>query len=85
MLKIDFLGSQEIDPNHINEKIFEIQKEIDKFKQDTRKFIVDNYIDFLPQSKKDQEIVVKGESVLNEINKLQKRVDDQVKMNLFYH
>lgn len=68
-----------MDTNLINNKIQEIQREIDRLKQDTRKFIVDDYIEFLPTLKKDQELLVKVQQILKEISLYQNTVDHQVR------
>lgn len=55
-----------------------IQKEIIKLKNDVKKFIEDNYIDFLPTLKKDHVLVEKTEKLLDELRTLQTNINDQV-------
>lgn len=62
----------------MNEKIIEIQKETTKLKYDVKDFMDDNYIEFTSKFTRDQHLVAKGEKLLEEMNMLQKRIDDQV-------
>ncbi|KAK0089817.1 hypothetical protein PV325_005124 [Microctonus aethiopoides] len=59
-----------------------IQKEIIKLKNDVKKFIEDNYIDFLPTLKKDHVLVEKTEKLLDELRALQTNINDQIKVEL---
>ncbi|XP_076655809.1 zeste-white 10 kinetochore protein [Halictus rubicundus] len=67
---------------NLNEKIAEIQKEMTKLKYDVQSFMDDNYLEFTSKLTKDQHLVSKGEKLLEELNELQKRIDDQVKIEL---
>lgn len=68
---------------NLNEKIAEIQKEITKLKYDVQNFMDDNYIEFTSKLTKDQHLVLKGEKIFEELNELQKRIDDQVPCEKF--
>lgn len=63
---------------NLHEKISEIQKEITKLKYDVKDFMDDNYVEFTSKLTRDQHLVSKGEKLLEEMNALQKRIDDQV-------
>ncbi|XP_053979432.1 centromere/kinetochore protein zw10 homolog [Hylaeus volcanicus] len=67
---------------NLNEKIAEIQKEITRLKYDIKDFMDDNYTAFTSKLTRDQHLVTKGEKLLEEMNVLQKRIDDQVKIEL---
>ncbi|XP_012142032.1 zeste-white 10 kinetochore protein [Megachile rotundata] len=67
---------------NLHEKISEIQKEITKLKYDVKDLMDDNYVEFTSKLKRDQHLVVKGEKLLEEMNSLQKKIDDQVKVEL---
>ncbi|OAD61567.1 Centromere/kinetochore protein zw10 like protein [Eufriesea mexicana] len=67
---------------NLHEKISEIQKEIVKLKYDVKDFMDDNYVEFTSKLTRDQHLVSKGEKLLEEMNALQKRIDDQVKIEL---
>ncbi|KAK9303924.1 hypothetical protein QLX08_004517 [Tetragonisca angustula] len=67
---------------NLHEKISEIQKEITRLKYDVKDFMNDNYVEFTSKLVKDQHLVSKGEKLLEEMNALQKRIDDQVKIEL---
>ncbi|XP_031844991.1 zeste-white 10 kinetochore protein [Nomia melanderi] len=71
-----------LDKVNLNEKISEIQKEITKLKYDVQDFMDDNYVEFTSKLTRDQHLVSKGEKLLEEMNELQKRIDDQVKIEL---
>lgn len=63
---------------NLHEKISEIQKEITKLKYDVKNFMDVNYVEFTSKLTRDQHLVSKGEKLLEEMNSLQRRVDDQV-------
>lgn len=63
---------------NLHEKISEIQKEITKLKYDVKDFMDDNYVEFTSKLTRDQHLVLKGEKLLEEMNALQKRIDDHV-------
>ncbi|XP_034173768.2 zeste-white 10 kinetochore protein isoform X1 [Osmia lignaria lignaria] len=67
---------------NLHEKISEIQKEITKLKYDVKDFMDDNYVKFTSKLTRDQRLVSKGEKLLEEMNSLQSRIDDQVKIEL---
>ncbi|KAF3420746.1 hypothetical protein E2986_03244 [Frieseomelitta varia] len=67
---------------NLHEKISEIQKEITRLKYDVKDFMNDNYVEFTSKLVKDQHLVSKGEKLLEKMNALQKRIDDQVKIEL---
>ncbi|XP_033336792.1 zeste-white 10 kinetochore protein [Megalopta genalis] len=67
---------------NLNEKITEIQKEVTKLKYSVQDFMNDNYVEFTSKLTRDQHLVLKGETLLEEFNELQKRIDDQVKIEL---
>ncbi|XP_076628616.1 zeste-white 10 kinetochore protein isoform X1 [Colletes latitarsis] len=67
---------------NLNEKIEEIQKEITKLKYDIKDFMDDNYVEFASKFTRDQHLVAKGEELLEEMNVLQTRIDDEIKVQL---
>ncbi|XP_016921068.1 centromere/kinetochore protein zw10 homolog isoform X1 [Apis cerana] len=67
---------------NLHEKISEIQKEITKLKYDVKNFMDDNYVEFTSKLTRDQHLVLKGEKLLEEMNALQKRIDNHVKIEL---
>ncbi|KOX68210.1 Centromere/kinetochore protein zw10 like protein [Melipona quadrifasciata] len=71
-----------LEKTNLHEKISEIRKEITRLKYDVKDFMNDNYVEFTSKLVKDQHLVSKGEKLLEEMNILQKRIDDQVKIEL---
>lgn len=67
---------------NLNEKIATVQLEIHKLKYDVKVFMDDNYVELTPKLARDQQLVTKGNKLLNEMNKLQRRIDDQIKIEL---
>lgn len=63
---------------NLHEKIIEIQKEVIRLKNDVKDFMDNNHVEFTSKLESDQNLVAKGESLLKEMNALQKRIDDQV-------
>lgn len=63
---------------NLHEKIIEIQKEVIRLKYDVKDFLDNNHVEFTSKLESDQNLVAKGESLLKEMNALQKRIDDQV-------
>ncbi|XP_015516849.2 centromere/kinetochore protein zw10 homolog [Neodiprion lecontei] len=63
-------------------KISELQAQISKSKCDVKEYIKDNYIEFVPKLKKDQSLIHDIQRHFDEINILQKRVQDQIKIEL---
>ncbi|XP_015431621.1 PREDICTED: centromere/kinetochore protein zw10 homolog [Dufourea novaeangliae] len=76
------ITASKLEKVNLNEKIGEIQKEITKLKYDVQDFMDDNYVEFTSKLTRDQHLVSKGEKLLEEMNQLQKRIDDQVKLEL---
>ncbi|XP_012252618.2 centromere/kinetochore protein zw10 homolog [Athalia rosae] len=66
----------------LDEKISELQAQISKLKYDVKECIEDNYIEFLPKLKKDQSLIIEVQRLADEMNILQKRVQDQIKIEL---
>ncbi|CAL7934411.1 unnamed protein product [Xylocopa violacea] len=71
-----------LEKSNLHEKIAKIQKEITKLKYDVKDFMDDNYVEFTTKLTRDQYLVSKGENVLKEMNELQSRIDEQVKIEL---
>ncbi|XP_076174713.1 zeste-white 10 kinetochore protein isoform X2 [Ptiloglossa arizonensis] len=76
------IAAGKFEKGNLNEKIIEIQKETTKLKYDVKDFMDDNYIEFTSKFTRDQHLVAKGEKLLEEMNMLQKRIDDQIKIEL---
>ncbi|XP_078037414.1 zeste-white 10 kinetochore protein [Augochlora pura] len=67
---------------NLNEKINEIKTEVTKLKDSVQDFMDENYVEFTSKLTRDKHLVLKGETLLEEFNELQKRIDDQVKIEL---
>ncbi|KAK2577429.1 hypothetical protein KPH14_003536 [Odynerus spinipes] len=67
---------------NLRDKISEIQEEITQLKYNVRDFMNDNYIEFCSKLTEDQRLVNKAEVLTKEMNDLQKRIDDQIKIEL---
>lgn len=76
--KLKFFLLGKLEKVNLHEKISEIQKEITKLKYDVKNFMDDNYVEFTSKLTRDQHLVLKGEKLLEEMNALQKRIDNHV-------
>lgn len=76
--KLKFFLLGKLEKVNLHEKISEIQKEITKLKYDVKDFMDDNYVEFTSKLTRDQHLVLKGEKLLEEMNELQKRIDNHV-------
>ncbi|XP_043483050.1 centromere/kinetochore protein zw10 homolog [Leptopilina heterotoma] len=66
----------------LTEKITEIEKKITKLKDEVKEFMDDNYVEFVPRLKKDKAMVRDAEKLIDEMKILEKRVDEQMKLEL---
>ncbi|KAI4497966.1 hypothetical protein M0802_006790 [Mischocyttarus mexicanus] len=72
----------QVEKLNLQEKITQIQEEIIKLKYDVKDFMDVNYIEFSSKLTKNQRLVSKAEILTKEMNYLQKRIDDQIKIEL---
>ncbi|XP_047364969.1 centromere/kinetochore protein zw10 homolog [Vespa velutina] len=72
----------QVEKLNLREKISQIQEDIVKLKYDVKDFLDDNYIEFSSKLTKNQRLVSKAEILTKEMNDLQKRIDDQIKVEL---
>ncbi|XP_015594320.1 centromere/kinetochore protein zw10 homolog [Cephus cinctus] len=66
----------------LNEKINEIKEQVLNLKYEVKDFMDHNYIEFTPQLKSNETLANKAESLINEMNILQARVEGQIKIEL---
>lgn len=69
-----------LEKENLGEKITEIEKEITRLKSNVKSFMDDKYAMFTSKLMSDQHLVANGEKLLEEMNTLHKKIDDQVEM-----
>ncbi|KAL6268596.1 hypothetical protein P5V15_001728 [Pogonomyrmex californicus] len=67
---------------NLHKNIAEVQKEITKLEYEVKDFMDDNYVEFNAKLSRDVHLVKKTEQLLEEISILQKRINDQIKIEL---
>ncbi|XP_032666419.1 centromere/kinetochore protein zw10 homolog [Odontomachus brunneus] len=67
---------------NLQKNIVDIQKEITKLEYEVRDFMDENYDEFSAKLTRDVHLVKKTEQLLEEINILQSRINDQIKVEL---
>jgi hypothetical protein len=73
---------------NLHKSIVEIQKEITKLEYEVKDFMDDNYVEFSAKLTRDVHLVKKTEQLLEEIDILQSRINDQVRcimLNMIKH
>ncbi|XP_015183262.1 PREDICTED: centromere/kinetochore protein zw10 homolog [Polistes dominula] len=76
------ITAEQVEKLNLQDKIAQIQEEIVKLKYDVKDFMDVNYIEFSSKLTKNQRLVSKAELLTQEMNDLQKRIDDQIKIEL---
>lgn len=71
-----------LEKENLGEKITEIEKEITRLKSNVKSFMDDKYAMFTSKLMSDQHLVANEEKLLEEMNTLHKKIDDQVKVEL---
>ncbi|XP_070166434.1 centromere/kinetochore protein zw10 homolog isoform X2 [Polyergus mexicanus] len=67
---------------NLQKNIAEIQKQITKLEYEVKDFMDDNYVEFSAKLTRDVHLVKKTEQLLKEMDTLQSRINDQVKIEL---
>ncbi|KAM0735806.1 Centromere/kinetochore protein zw10-like protein [Formica fusca] len=67
---------------NLQKNIAEIQKQITKLEYEVKDFMDDNYVEFSAKLTRDVHLVKKTEQLLKEMDTLQNRINDQVKIEL---
>ncbi|XP_067210231.1 centromere/kinetochore protein zw10 homolog isoform X2 [Linepithema humile] len=78
----DVLATVELEKENLHKNIYEIQNEITKLEYEVKDFMGENYVEFSAKLTRDVNLVKKTEQLMEELDILQSRINDQVKIEL---